>query len=518
MKPKIDKKTGRLAVAFYRGHTRAEFGIPQGSDLSRCLGNWCRMNLAEKEFVPEGYRWNKELKQRVHVFPHWEIVRHFCKYDVKLQRLVVPISFAKDVSEVITSNFDVDVREVQLPQYDPRPIALKMKEGVTDRPWQVKLIAKCSEKEPGMKGLAMQTGKGKTYSAIKSMVNLGYASVVIVGGLVDQWIASIKEFTTATDDDVYKIEGFESIARLAKCPQFKPSIFVCSLRTMQLFCKGKKDYDLLPWTFSKFFKEYGIGTKVIDECHLNFHATTMMDLSLNVPYNLYCSATFTQSGRDTMRIFSQIFPRAIQYGMDDYDKYVTTYFYNFSGEVEEKHCSTAKGYNHHKYENEILRSKTKFKAHMQDMFFPIVNQYFVNRFKPGYKMLIFCSSLEFIDAVVKALSKEFPDLRINSYIGGSDNEILQKSDILVSNPMKAGTGLDLKGLISVYNTISLKSPALSPQMLGRLRKIDGMNVIYVDRCDVNLQSHLRHAEERKRMLKSLSEKYTEYNGFTDLRV
>ena len=79
---------------------------------------------------------------------------------------------------------------------------------------------------------------------------------------------------------------------------------------------------------------------------------------------------------------------------------------------------------------------------------------------------------------------------------------------------KAGTGLDVKGLITVYNTVSLRTSILTSQQLGRLRKMEGRDLIYVDRCDCNIGAHRRHANERKLLLRGLAKKFTEYQGMS----
>lgn len=53
-------------------------------------------------------------------------------------------------------------------------------------------------------------------------------------------------------------------------------------------------------------------------------------------------------------------------------------------------------------------------------------------------------------------------------------------------------------------------------MIGRLRKIDGKETIYVDMCDTNLKAHLRHADVRKAALKQMAKEYHEYRGPNDL--
>ena len=120
-------------------------------------------------------------------------------------------------------------------------------------------------------------------------------------------------------------------------------------------------------------------------------------------------------------------------------------------------------------------------------------------------------------ALTVALQSIYPQLNILEYVGSSDDDVLKEADLFISTPGKAGTGLDVKNLIFVMNTISLQSSVLNPQMLGRLRKIDDKNVVYVDICDTNLRAHLRHADVRKLGLKKMSASYHEYMGPNDIQ-
>lgn len=496
----------------YRGYTHGEFEMLPDAPCGRWVGNWIRRNLQEHEWDPKFKRWI-EKENSMYAF-----------YDRATCRLHVPISFCDDIISIFRQCY-AEVIEQKLPDYPLRKIDIKMNPSFQDQPHQVNLIAKCSEPIPGMKGLAMQTGKGKTYSAIKSAINLGYAVMVIVDGLVDQWIddgaSSFLNCTNATKDDVYRLQGFESIARLTEFPiTYKPSIFVASLTTMQQYAtkSDRGGYDMLSVSYKEFFEKFGIGTKIVDECHLNFHANVHMDLLTNVPYNLYCSATFGQSSKETRRIFDKVFPESIRYGTAEYDKYVTTYFYNFSGEVQERRCVRARGYMHVRYEADIMKSDRKLNSHIEQQFVPVINQHFVRFYKPGYKMLIFCSSIEFVRAVVDKLTEKYPEFKIQEYIAGSDTDVLKSADIIVSTTGKAGTGLDIKNLICAYNTVSMKTPILTQQMIGRLRKMSNVELTYVDRCDTNLRSQCRHADERKCVLRSISKNFYEFNGYQDTTV
>lgn len=508
--------TGENVVVCFKGYTHAVFNLLQSSSVAASVGRYVRENLVEKEYIPEHMERGKNGGW-YKVYGHWQQKYMYARYDMKAQKLFVPIAFCDEICEVIRDwGARVEIKKIN--DYTFGKISVKMKPEFHDQEHQIKLIAKCSDPIPGMKGLAMQTGKGKTYSAIKSWVNLGYRGLVIVNGLADQWIKSILEFTDVDRGKVYKLQEFQSLALLAQNPEYRPDIFVASLRTLQLFCEGDKDYDLLPWNYTEFLRFYGIGVKIVDECHQSFHATTLMDLKSNVPYNMYCSATFMQTSKQARKIFDRIYPHSIQFGIDAYDKYVQVHWYNFYGTVDEKKCVKSRGYNHNKYEKELMVSENKFNNHLNEMILPMINQYFVNRYKKGYRALVFCSGLDFVDCLTNKLKKLYPQFKIVSYVGGNELSDLDEADIVVSTIGKSSTGLDLKGLILAINTVSIQTPLLTSQMFGRLRKRDDIELIYVDRCDMNVQAHIRHAEERKALLKRMCSKFFEYDGVQDLSV
>ena len=502
-------------VTVFKGHTHAAFTLLRSSPLAHLVGRFLSNNLIEDEYIKEhrefiNGRWVK-------VWPKWVPKYKYFLYDEKSQKMRIPIAYCDALIEWIKSGGYI-VTTKFINGYELRTSGIHMKPGTEDRPHQIELIAKCSEKTPGMKGLAMQTGRGKTYSAIKSMVNLGYCGIVIVKGLMNQWMDSIWEFTDCPRDDVYKIQEFNSLALLAQNPNFKPKIFVSSLRTIQLFATGGGDYNVLPWNYDEFLRTYGIGVKIIDEAHQSFHATTMMDLRSNVPYNLYCTATFSQSNKKAREIFNHIFPRSIQYGRAEYVRYLSIIWINFYGTVDERKCVKGHGYMHARYEKELMVSSKKFNDHVNENILPYLQMYYINRYKPGYRALIFCASIKFVEKLTERLRQEYPDKKVISYLGGDESTVLNGAEIVVSTTGKSGTGLDLKGLIFAMNTTSSMSDVLALQMVGRIRQKEDIELIYMDRCDLNIGAQVRHAEARKEILRDISSKFFEYNGLNDLSV
>ena len=503
-------------IPVYRGYTHAAISLLRSSPVAWTIDRYLKDHLLEKEYVPESNRYINGRWRKV--WAHWEPKYKYYRYDTKSQKLYVPIAFCDDIVALLRrEGLNVDIRKEN--DYPLRKIDVAMKPGWTDKDHQIELIKACSNPEPGMRGLSMQTGKGKTYSAIKSWVNLGYVGIVIVGGLVDQWIDSIRECTNIDKDYIYKLQEFDSLNLLAHNPQYKPLIFVASLKTMQLFCDGSENYGMLPWDFAGFFREYGIGVKIVDECHRCFHATVLMDLATNVPYPMYASATFTQSSRQAREIFNRVFPTSIQYGLQAYDKYVECYFHTFLGEVQEKKVMKKRGYNHVKYEKELMICERKLNTHVNEVLQPLIDMYYINRkTDPKQRLLIFCSSIEFIEALVCKLKRLYPDHIVKSYIGGNALHDIDDAQIIVSTPGKASTGLDLKRLIAVLNTVSISAESTILQLFGRLRKIEGMRLAYVDVSDSNIAAVRRHAEERMNLLRKVCTRFYYYEGLHDLSV
>jgi len=491
-------------VQICTGYTHADMGITPGTYVSSIVGDFIRGNLTEYSVLFNKKTFRKE----------YTVLGKYASFDQSNCILHVPSNFVPQIRDLLVQR-GVNVSEFRMGDYPLRKIDLKVLPEYTDQAHQVELIKKCSEPTPGMKGLAMQTGKGKTYAAIRSICNLGYAAVVIAPGLADQWIDSFEKFT-GERDEVYKIQEFKSLQMLMSS-DWKPKVFVCSIQTMQAYAKGKDNYKLLPYNFKKFFEHYGIGIKVVDECHLNFHATVKMDLMTNVPYNLYCSATFGQTNKYAARIFDVIYPKSIRYGEDNYDRYVTVHFFNYSGEVQENKCIRQRGYSHMRYEADLIKKPGKFDRHFDELFDPIIRMFYVNSRQPGDKMLIFGSTVMFLEKVAKRIRERWPDMKVVEYIGDATRDMLEDADIIVATVGKAGTGLDIKGLTVVYSTVSIRTSILSSQMLGRLRKINGRDLVYIDRCDANLASHRRHADERKANLKAMASKFYEYSHMHDVQ-
>lgn len=440
---------------------------------------------------------------------------HHLRFVHSESSLYIPVTFIPLLLEFLYK-YNIPTEVVPLQPVVGRDIDVKMNPSWHDKPDQVAAIEYVCHTSPARRGLALQTGKGKTYVANRAWVSLGKATMIVVAGFVDQWTKVILEQTNV-GNRMYVVQGFESLGNLL-ISNFKPDVIVWSLATLRAYVYNNENYQDLPINYEQFLVKYGIGTKIFDEVHLNFHALTQVDLCSNVANNIYLTATFTSANKSTKRIFDKIYPVEMRFGAHDQDRYVASYFYLWNSDVSEKKCVVMRGYNHTRYESQLMKKETRFVDFMERVIIPLIRQHYLSIKRPGQKLLIFFATIVMIEKVLDYLTNHLEgDLVINKFVMGVHNRVLDESDIIVSTHKSCGTARDIKQLRTVINTISCKAETIVSQALGRLRKLKdeaaGDIPVYVDICDGNQSSHMRHYKDRSDIYKHKCLTYDEYRIF-----
>jgi hypothetical protein len=177
----------------------------------------------------------------------------------------------------------------------------------------------------------------------------------------------------------------------------------------------------------------------------------------------------------------------------------------------EQKCMTAQGYSHAKYEDILLKKPAIFIDWYERILLPLIRvHYIMSEQRNAGKLLIFCTTLDFIAKVRNALKSEFPHKKIAWYTGEDERDVLDINDIIISTPKGCGTGTDIKNLRCVINTVSYQAITTAFQMPGRLRKIDGVELHYVDTVNLFVGAQVRHWQERSGVFKQISTEYKEY--------
>ena len=478
-------------IKLIRGATRLQIPITPADQDAHYIQAITRGNLTDYDFNPR--------------FKRMIPTKRYLLFDTEKSILTVPVT----LTDGITGKLDDIGRDYLLleePFPESRPITVKMKDSFVPREHQIPVIDHLKQSLPYRKGLSIQTGSGKTVSSIAGMIAYGAVGMVVVSGLCDQWIRSIHQFTTAKPEQIAKIQGFDSLFEVLKS-EAMPEIFVFSLETLRAYCLRIGHYAELP-PFQEFVKYFGIGYKIMDEVHKAFHACTMIDLSCNIPNNVYLTATFTSGNPGTRRIFNMIYPKSMRFGSGVIKKYTDAYCYKYVGSVPERKCMTPRGYSHLKYELYLLRRPTLLKEFFDFVLSPLVYSHYINKKTDGQKLAVFFSRLEMVDYAYKWFTEQFPEMSIVRYIGGVQDKVLADNEIIITTMGSLGCGSDVQNLRTVINTVSTKSPPAVLQLFGRLRELEGSQTDYVDICDTAIPAHERHRKERELWLHSVCKSYT----------
>lgn len=394
-------------------------------------------------------------------------------------------------------------------KHSAQDVEFKILDGWEDRDYQKKAIEFLTTHPSSMKCLTLQTGQGKTYCAIRAAASLGHPFIVMTSGLLDQWEKAITQLLDISPDDVYVIQGSGSLLKLAKMDAegIRPKVFIASTKTITNYVEYGDNYqDFVP--FQEFVEYYGIGTKIVDEFHLMFHANVMIDLFTNIKHNVYLSATPKRSSKNEEVIFSRVYPEKHKYATP-YKKYVDIFMYSYDvGYFPEKRYMTHKGYSHTKYEKILLSKPAYMNDFVGRILKKLIGAHYVNKRKMGQKLLILCSTIDMCKVVKKRLQDIYPDYKINTYLGSDPDSNLVNVDVIVSTPKSAGTGRDISDLLSVITTTSIGSEPQTIQILGRLRKLkNGDTPTLVDIFNCRIPSHHRHKQTRAAIYRALGNSF-----------
>lgn len=354
-----------------------------------------------------------------------------------------------------------------------------------------------------------------TVMTMMAMSHLSLTTMIVLPCLIPQWYKAIRQFTTVKPDEIYVIQGFDSLKKLWKMRQrgYFPKIIIFATRTLLLYATtSSAAYEDVP-SYNDFQRAFGIGVKVIDEVHLGFNTNVLIDLSSRIQHNLYLSATYKRTNRIGRRIFDMVFPKELIYTGNKKKAYTVITLLSYSiglGGSEISQFLTYKGYNHAKFESYIL----KLRELSQEFFYRVIpaalKMYYLDRKKDGFKALVLCQTQDFAKMLYKAIltytKQQEEKYRIGLFFSGTTKQSELSKDIIVSTVKSCGTGMDIPGLICCINTISFSSPVLTIQMAGRLREIPGEETQFIDLWCRDISVHMRHKESRILEYKSIAKR------------
>lgn len=355
------------------------------------------------------------------------------------------------------------------------------------------------------------TGGGKSLVATVASSRIKKPILLIASGLLDQWKENYFKITNIKEDDLYCIQGHPSLKKLFK-EQKQHKVYIASTETLRSWISNQDNiYTDVP-SYCQFLYLCNIGTKIVDEFHLNFSAITSIDFRSNIENNIYLSATPARSDRNSNRIFNMIFPINTIYANNLFDKYVNCTLYGYRLDIKNpKRLSNKFGYNHIKYESQICADEDTRLEFFIRIIKPLIDSHYVNKFTSG-KLLILVQTVQLVCFIVSYCEYYYPNKLTKPYTASDPEENLSISDIIISTPKSCGVGRDIKELVCCINLVSVSSEPLVKQIFGRLRKLpDGRTPEFVDMYNRLIPDQVRHMKSRKRVYEKRALKLEEFD-------
>lgn len=480
-----DKRNRRYKKEGYRGKITKYthfFLFEEVDELTRqVLRYFIRQQLIAKELIKERGRW-KTIDGKVYVLVSKDKKQLFLH--VNLERALFT-----HLSQWGLTKDKYDYKEVDVSNYiADRTTNIMTNDNFNLFDYQEEMIAYIKD-DGHRKTLALQPGMGKTLIAFKAgEVLQTRMMVVVLPRYLEKWKADvIKNCKPGVNviilDDKKKLTRY--LEQCLKHPDdIKEDIIIASVmalngyRAMYFDASPKEQKNLVePWMIWSVMK---VGFRVTDEVHEHFHANYMIDLYTHLPKTLYLSATLDPSGRFEDEMYKTMFPKNERMGGDIYTPYINVTAVKYNHEVVENWQYMLQGrYSHTQYEGNFINAShregtTHLKPrtiHYFEMIHERIVEKYINVKQKDQKAIIFFATVAMCSSFAKWLQSKYPDLTVSRYVSEDDYELLNQSDILVSTPGSAGTGVDIYGLIYTLLTISRRSKQQNMQMFGRLRQL-----------------------------------------------
>lgn len=403
---------------------------------------------------------------------------------------------------------DTNVRLIHHPIYAPVPCEFTMRDLREERDYQIPLVNYLVE--PGSnKVVNLQTGRGKTFIALKALQRIAHRVVCVVKGMyIDKWVPDVESAYVLKKGDLMVIRGKEHLNRLimlAQADVLEAKFILISLKTMFLFLKHYESHGATELGSlihpEDFYPLIGAGVRLIDEVHQDFHCNFRQDLYTHVPKTISLSATLESDDPFINSMYALTWPMGIRAPHVEYDRYIVvkSLWYSLNKPQRVRWKNAMKQYSHVLFEQSIMKDKDMLTNYVE-MINAIVMTSFIRTYEEGQKMLIFFATIEMCTYVVGYLKSLHPSLKVGRYVEEDKVEELHESDLIVSTLISAGTAVDVPNLRICLMTTALSSKQANIQALGRLRRLKDWPHIHPEFIFLSareMEKHRQYAEQKR---------------------
>lgn len=477
--------------------------ITPGEEAAYMLEPLINMLTYEDEYVEEektlGFMYDDETDT---LFLHKGVDLNY------LKRLLMNVEFAYELNHDYRE-MEFEYEEIIAPRDD-------------DQVDVINFIAGLQQHSPNIEAsqifLVKKPGFGKTYCSGVGLCKYKAKTLIIMhrDSLRKQWLNSLYNMSGLSSREVHEIASSEELYQIAHNEHdFDYDVYLMTHATFRAGLRRiQKIQDVMNIT-----KNLGIGMKIIDEAHLEFRDTLLMDFCFNVKRNLYLTATDGRSSRDENSIFRHVFSNAVYYKPSSFltDNLPKKWVEYISVAVN-SHCKPniyryrvagGRGMNNASYGKWVIaydKKKTHFNC-CKDILKIMYEK------DPHAKILLFMPLIDLCEECAYFLTTELGkddqfsydlDIRtINSKNSKKDNEYAKRSDVIVTTIASCGTGTDIPGITGIISCSPFVSGITAEQVFGRIRYC-GKVCQYYDIYDVSVQLDVFWWKSRCKKLKHLA--------------
>jgi superfamily II DNA or RNA helicase len=413
--------------------------------------------------------------------------------------------------------------------HDPDPgvdIELDVLPGWIPRDYQVPIIEyNSSDKPKKSKLVEIQPGKGKSLIAMIMAAKLKKrVGFVIKPAYIEKWIDDVKKVLGVKRNEIEVIQGSGQLMSLisrASAGELNCKVIIFSNKTLQNWFtlyerKSQRvlddGYDCTP---QELFPICGIGLRIIDEVHQDFHLNFKVDLYTQVDWSISLSATLRSDDAFVNRMYEVAYPRSMRYAGLAYDKYIQAFSWLYQVDKPGLIKTTEWGsttYTHHAFEKSVIKDRVMLANYLK-MIQATVDRFYYRtpEHVKGDRCLVYCSSIQMCTLVAEYLSNQYRDKVVKRYCEDDDYDNLMNSDISVSTLLSAGTGHDISGLTAVILTTAIMSSQSNIQGFGRLRNLPNKVMRFAYFVCTDVPKHVEYHEKKKVLLDEMARSYSSIN-------
>lgn len=387
---------------------------------------------------------------------------------------------------------------------------LRMRDGWELMDHQIPIVEFVLNSKSKAKLVPIQTGKGKGVVSLATLAVLKHrVGVVILPTFIEKWVEEITQVLDLKTKDVMVVQGqknLRALIYLAKENAVTSPFIIFSSRTLQEFIVQYEDtpdavrdiYGIEPIELFPLLK---IGTLLIDESHMHFHALYKILLYTNVKNQIGLTATMISDDQIVRNIQNIVYPEEARYTGLAHDQYIDVYpiqytiTHNSVNQIRTTEYSST-NYSHQAVEKSIMRNKI-----LRERYFllikELIDDYYIEGRSQKDRLAIFVASVNMATELTAYLCNMYPEYSVKRYCEEDPFENVTDPDIRVTTVISAGTGIDIKDLRVVIQTVSISSTVSNIQTLGRLRKLPDRDTKFLYLFSHQIKKQVAYHHKRK---------------------